>query len=99
MDLEEFEGSNQTLTIPSSVFEYARIALDTLDRMWFINATRMARWMDLLGDYAGGEPFIIDGKLNLHENYFEYSIETNFRRSDLSDSSGQSPACNRAEVG
>lgn len=75
MDLEEFEASNQTLTVPSSGFESARHALDHLDRMWFINATRSARWMDLLGDYAGGEPFIIDGRLNLHEKYFEDSIE------------------------
>lgn len=79
MDLEEFEGSNKTLTLPSSAFKSARDALDYLDQMWFINASRSARWMDLLGDYAGGEPFIIDGRLNLHENYFEDSIETNFR--------------------
>lgn len=76
MDLEEFEGLKQTLTVPSGVFESARDALDHLDRMWFINATRSARWMDLLGDYAGGEPFIIDGRLNLLEKYFEDSIET-----------------------
>jgi ATP-dependent RNA helicase DDX60 len=62
MDLEEFEGSIQTLTVHSRGFESARRALDHLDRTWFINATRSARWMDLLGDYAGGEPFIIDGK-------------------------------------
>ena len=79
MDLEEFEGSNQTLTLPSSSFKSARDALDYLDQTWFINASRSARWMDLLGDYAGGEPFIIDGRLNLHENYSEDSIETNFR--------------------
>lgn len=66
MDLEEFEGLNQILTVPSSVFNSAHDALDYLDRMWFINATRSARWMDLLGDYAGGEPFIIDGMLNLY---------------------------------
>lgn len=35
--------------------------------------------MDLLGDYAGDEPFIIDGRLNLHENYFEIFIETHIR--------------------
>lgn len=80
MDLEEFEGLNQTLlTLPSSAFKSSRDALDYLDQMWFINASRSARWMDLLGDYAGGEPFIIDGRLNLHENYFEDSIETNLR--------------------
>lgn len=61
MDLEGFEESNQTLTVPSSVFRSARDALDYLDQQWFINATKSARWMDLLGDYAGDEPFIIDG--------------------------------------
>lgn len=80
MDLEEFEESNQSLKVPSKVFKSARDALDYLDRMWFINATRSARWMDLLGDYAGGEPFIIDGRLSLHENYLKDSIiETNVR--------------------
>ena len=79
MDLEEFEGADQTLTLPSSVLKSSLDALDYLDRLWFINATRSARWMDLLGDYAGDEPFIIDGRLNLHENYYEDSIETNVR--------------------
>ena len=78
MDLEEFEESSQSLTVPSSVFKSARDALDCLDRVWFINATRSARWMDLLGDYAGDEPFIIDGRLSLYENYFEYSDEIKY---------------------
>jgi len=78
MDLEEFETSNQILGVPSG-FESARDALDYVDQQWFINATRSARWMDLLGDYAGDEPFIIDGRLDLHENRFEDSNETNTR--------------------
>ena len=79
MDLEEFEESNQILTVPSRALKSAHAALEYLDRQWFISATRSARWMDLLGDYAGDEPFIIDGRLNLHENYFEIFIETHIR--------------------
>lgn len=63
MDLEEFERSNHKLSLPYD-FQTAHEALDVLDQQWFINATRSARWMDLLGDYAGDEPFIIDGKLD-----------------------------------
>ena len=77
MDLEEFETSNQILSVPSS-FPAAQDALYHLDQLWFINATRSARWMDLLGDYAGDEPFIIDGRLSLYENYFEYSDEIKY---------------------
>lgn len=29
---------------------------------WFIKASRSARWMDLLGDYAGSEHFVIHGQ-------------------------------------
>ena len=63
MDLEEFEvdhrevdttTNNETssLSIPD--------ALKWIDAEWHITSKR-ARWMDLLGDYAGIEPFIIDG--------------------------------------
>jgi len=65
MDLEEFEvnhrGSGTTtndatrsLSIPD--------ALKWIDAEWH-TASRRARWMDLLGDYAGTEPFIIDGRV------------------------------------
>ncbi|KAJ7238504.1 hypothetical protein B0H12DRAFT_92205 [Mycena haematopus] len=40
----------------------AQHALDELDQRWFTLATRRARWMDLLGDYAGAELFIISGE-------------------------------------
>jgi ATP-dependent RNA helicase DDX60 len=80
MDLEEFERSNQILDVPSgSGFQATRDALDHLDQLWVINATRSARWMDLLGDYAGDEPFIIDGRLELYENYCEIFSEINIR--------------------
>ncbi|KAI9567890.1 hypothetical protein HD554DRAFT_2314563 [Boletus coccyginus] len=63
MDLEEFEvdrwsdaatndATGSSLSIPD--------ALKWIDAEWH-TASRRARWMDLLGDYAGTEPFIIDG--------------------------------------
>ncbi|KAF7347281.1 hypothetical protein MVEN_01483200 [Mycena venus] len=71
MDLENFDdpdGFDETLSAASetagnhSSFSSARQALDELDLRWFTLATRRARWMDLLGDYAGAELFIISGE-------------------------------------
>ncbi|KAG9309998.1 hypothetical protein JVU11DRAFT_10032 [Chiua virens] len=63
MDLEEFEVDHNQVDadtndgkIPLSVPD----ALKRVDAEWH-TASRRARWMDLLGDYAGIEPFIIDG--------------------------------------
>lgn len=63
MDLEEFEvnlrGVDTAIidtTSPLSVPD----AFRWMDAEWH-TASRRARWMDLLGDYAGVEPFIIDG--------------------------------------
>ncbi|TRM63126.1 hypothetical protein BD626DRAFT_495574 [Schizophyllum amplum] len=39
----------------------AEDALRALDNAWYIGATKKARWMDILGDYAGEELFLIDG--------------------------------------
>ncbi|KAK0207916.1 hypothetical protein DFS33DRAFT_392484 [Desarmillaria ectypa] len=36
--------------------------LDYINKNWYYQATKKARWMDLIGDYAGDEPFIIDGE-------------------------------------
>ncbi|KAK0232741.1 hypothetical protein IW262DRAFT_1326544 [Armillaria fumosa] len=36
--------------------------LDHINENWYYQATKRARWMDLIGDYAGDEPFIIDGE-------------------------------------
>ena len=62
MDLEEFDDP---IGGPGSVNlsgDQAYIeGLERLDDHWFIKATRSSRWMDLLGDYAGTEPFVIDG--------------------------------------
>lgn len=67
MDLEEFDDP---VDGPGSINlsgDQAYIeGLELLDEHWFIKATRSARWMDLLGDYAGTEPFVIDGRPVLH---------------------------------
>ncbi|KAF8137669.1 hypothetical protein EV363DRAFT_1581223 [Boletus edulis] len=63
MDLEEFEVDHRG---PDTTKKGASNSLSILDALKSINAawhaaSRRARWMDLLGDYAGTEPFIIDG--------------------------------------
>ncbi|KAJ3508807.1 hypothetical protein NLJ89_g5555 [Agrocybe chaxingu] len=51
------------IQIPEITLEMSyRKVLNLLDDVWFTNATKVARWMDLLGDYAGVEPFVIDGE-------------------------------------
>ncbi|PFH46597.1 hypothetical protein AMATHDRAFT_69528 [Amanita thiersii Skay4041] len=37
-------------------------ALKAFDDLWYALTYRRARWMDLLGDYAGNELFIVDGE-------------------------------------
>lgn len=64
MDLENFENIDGVdLVSPQSTFDTAREALTYLDSTWYTKANRRGRWMDLIGDYAGSEPFILDGKL------------------------------------
>ncbi|KAF8146445.1 hypothetical protein K438DRAFT_507113 [Mycena galopus ATCC 62051] len=63
MDLENFDDIDG-LDSPTDHrgFLSAQQALDELDQRWFTLATRRARWMDLLGDYAGAELFLISGE-------------------------------------
>ncbi|KAL4072373.1 hypothetical protein V8B97DRAFT_1958702 [Scleroderma yunnanense] len=63
MDLEEFDLADRDInaeeeTLPSSLA--VSDALKWMDAEWHA-ASRRARWMDLIGDYAGQEPFIVDG--------------------------------------
>ncbi|KAK7443198.1 hypothetical protein VKT23_015796 [Stygiomarasmius scandens] len=37
-------------------------ALQYTDQTWSINLGKAARWMDLVGDYAGSEPYVVDGE-------------------------------------
>jgi hypothetical protein len=87
MDLEEFDDldeitrnptwSKTTNLDPGSILEEA-------DEKWYIKASRAARWMDLLGDYAGSEPFIIDGTSH-HLHSLPPLSYASFRRIPLAD--------------
>ncbi|KAK0440823.1 hypothetical protein EV421DRAFT_1960798 [Armillaria borealis] len=48
--------------------------LDYINENWYYQATKRARWMDLIGDYAGDEPFIIDG-----ESLIQSVLDTGFQ--------------------
>jgi hypothetical protein len=61
MDLENFEDAGDVWSsdlAPTLLSD--KEAIDLVDT-WYINVNRGARWMDLLGDYAGSELFVIDG--------------------------------------
>lgn len=63
MDLENFE----TVEAPPpgddlSQTSSAANALRYLDAHWFTQMNRRGRWMDLIGDYAGNELFVLDGE-------------------------------------
>ncbi|KAG2367850.1 hypothetical protein BDR07DRAFT_1325978 [Suillus spraguei] len=63
MDFEEFEVDIER-AIEDSEPSKSSTVIDTLnwiDSTWYAPASRNARWMDLIGDYAGAEPFVIDG--------------------------------------
>ncbi|KAI0310815.1 hypothetical protein OF83DRAFT_1252292 [Amylostereum chailletii] len=40
----------------------ARKAVDIVDKTWYHEIAKRGRWMDLIGDYAGSERFIVDGE-------------------------------------
>lgn len=58
------DASFQQPIIMASPDSAASELLDYINEHWYYQATKRARWMDLIGDYAGDEPFIIDGKLS-----------------------------------
>lgn len=61
MDLENFELADFD-RVESARTEYTPAeALQYLDDAWYTQANRRARWMDIIGDYAGSERFILDG--------------------------------------
>jgi hypothetical protein len=65
MDLEEFEVERHVSDMTTNdAIGSSSIpkALKRINAKWH-TASRRARWMDLLGDYAGTEPFIIDGRV------------------------------------
>ena len=40
-------------------------AIRYIDEKWYRAVSRRGRWMDLIGDYAGSERFILDGEFVL----------------------------------
>ncbi|KAK0506601.1 hypothetical protein EDD18DRAFT_1124170 [Armillaria luteobubalina] len=57
--------------------------LDSINENWYYQATKRARWMDLIGDYAGDEPFIIDGE-SLIQNVLDDVLLAIGRNDDIS---------------
>jgi hypothetical protein len=64
MDLDDFEEQLARTSTKLSTQE-PRDASRYLDQEWWVQASRSARWMDLIGDYAGTEPFVLDGEPSL----------------------------------
>lgn len=62
MDLDGFDGEAQ-LQVSSALppAPTSSDALKYIDEEWYFETNRRGRWMDLIGDYAGSEPFVIDG--------------------------------------
>jgi len=63
-------------------------ALQYVDQTWSIDLGKAARWMDLVGDYAGSEPYIVDGTLVVSLKFWElifFSIGESLLQLVLSD--------------
>ncbi|KAG1765281.1 hypothetical protein EV702DRAFT_1051084 [Suillus placidus] len=63
IDFEEFEVRIKRAiedSKPSKSCTFTE-ALNWIDPTWYAPASRNAHWMDLIGDYAGAEHFVIDG--------------------------------------
>jgi hypothetical protein len=60
MDLDNFD-EEALVTSSATTANSAEEALRYLDLRWYAQAGRAARLMDIIGDYAGSEPFILDG--------------------------------------
>lgn len=64
MDLDDFDASLAALSLddePVVQTQSARDAVTYIDKEWYTFVNRRGRRMDLIGDYAGSEPFIVDG--------------------------------------
>ncbi|KAI0776031.1 P-loop containing nucleoside triphosphate hydrolase protein [Trametes elegans] len=65
MDLDDFDRDLQLLPLenePSLTAQSTKDAVAYLDAQWYTLVNRRGRWMDLIGDYAGSEPFVVDGE-------------------------------------
>ena len=71
MDLDDFDAALADLRLdeePQSPSQNSvsgvKDAVAYIDREWYTFVNRRGRWMDLIGDYAGSEPFVVDGTLS-----------------------------------
>ncbi|KAI0703425.1 hypothetical protein BC835DRAFT_1024109 [Cytidiella melzeri] len=81
MDLDGFE--DVSTSEPVSLHSESTIdAIRYFDSAWYGALSRKARWMDLVGDYAGNEPFVIDGDSLLQLIFSDKMLA--LARSDLS---------------
>lgn len=64
MDLDDFDAAVEQLPLDSgsSNAQSPKDAVRLIDAQWYTPVSRRGRWMDLIGDYAGSEPFIVDGE-------------------------------------
>jgi hypothetical protein len=61
MDLEDFNNTDEGVGLSTETHFTAKQALAYLDAKWYTGVNRRARRMDLIGDYAGSELFVLDG--------------------------------------
>ena len=62
MDLEDFNSIDDFAAPPTAATHFsAKQALEHLDATWYTRVNRRGRRMDLIGDYAGSELFVLDG--------------------------------------
>jgi hypothetical protein len=61
MDLEEFNNVDAFTPSLTATIVSAKQALEYIDAKWYTGVNRRGRRMDLIGDYAGSELFVLDG--------------------------------------
>jgi hypothetical protein len=66
LDLDSFGLSPTVVDTPFARKDIAagllaKSALNYIDDRWYRERNRRGRQMDLIGDYAGTEPFVLDG--------------------------------------
>ena len=65
MDLDDFDAAVEQLPPDTQISLSAQSPKDAVayvDAQWYTLVNRRGRWMDLIGDYAGSEPFVVDGE-------------------------------------
>ena len=79
MDLDDFKevGLQKNSILKNSA---TSDALSFVDNVWYAETNRRGRWMDLIGDYAGNELFVVDG------THVSSSAQDDFMISVLGDS-------------